>query len=192
MKRDRIALFGGSFDPPHIGHLSVAIAAAEQFQLDEVRWIPNCISPYKKEIPVVDASHRQQMTKLLISVHPRFSIWDIEIVRGGVSYTVDTLKAATEQQSGIDWYLLLGEDAYASFDSWREPDTIREKAQIIVYPRNRGSHKIADDAFLLNGNFIDIASSQIRNLISSGTPTPNLLPKSVVDYIDTHRLYQDT
>ncbi len=192
MKRDRIALFGGSFDPPHIGHLSVAIAAAEQFQLDEVRWIPNCISPQKKEIPVVDASHRQQMTKLLISDHPRFSIWDVEIVRGGVSYMVDTIKVATEQKSGIDWYLLLGEDAYASFDSWREPDTIRQKAQIIVYPRNRCSHKIADDAFLLKGNFIDIASSQIRNLISSRNPTPNLLPKSVVDYIDTHRLYQDT
>ncbi|GMQ80993.1 MAG: nicotinate (nicotinamide) nucleotide adenylyltransferase [Rhodothermia bacterium] len=191
MKRDRIALFGGSFNPPHIGHLLVANAAARQFQLDEIRWIPNHVSPDKKFTPPVSATHRLEMTKLLVADHPSFSVWDIEIVRGGVSYTVDTLNTARAQDPDFDWYLLLGEDTYTSFDAWREPDTIRNLAQIIVYPRNQGSQEINSDALRLSGDFIDIASSQIRELISRGAPLTELLPKTIEEYIRSHQLYQN-
>ena len=190
MKRDCIALFGGSFNPPHIGHLRVANAAARQFQLDEIRWIPNHVSPDKKLTPTINATHRLEMTKLLVADHPLFSVWDIEIVRGGDSFTVDTLNTAWTEDPEIDWYLLLGEDAYASFDSWREPNTIRELAQIIVYPRNPGTQIVPDDVFLLQGDFIDIASSKIRELISRGAPLTELLPKTVEEYICSNQLYR--
>ncbi|TDI72017.1 MAG: nicotinate (nicotinamide) nucleotide adenylyltransferase [Bacteroidetes bacterium] len=203
MKRDRIALFGGSFNPPHIGHLGVASAAATQFQLDEVRWIPNYVSPTKMLVPAIDAVHRLEMTKLVVANHPSFSVWNVEIERGGTSYTVDTLRTARDHHPDVDWFLLMGEDAYSSLDSWREPETIRKFARMIVYPRDQGvraahadqeAHEdqaSPEDILRLQGDFIDIASSRIRELFSTGSDATDLLPKTVEEYIRSHGLYQN-
>ncbi len=195
MKNDRIALFGGSFNPPHIGHVRIAEAAAQQFRLSEVRWIPNYVSPHKGDLNIADARHRLAMTELAAAGDPVFTVSDIEIQRGGHSYSIETLRAVQSSLPECRLYFLLGDDAYATFDAWREPDNIRKLAELIVYPRipaitqdinlKAGDHR-------LEGNYLSVSSSHIRTLLSKGEAVDHLLPDSVREYIFSHRLYFDS
>ena len=144
MNNTRTAVFGGSFDPPHLGHLHVADAATEQFGLDAVIWIPACISPFKLTASYSDADDRIAMIECTIRDRPRYSVSDIEIRRRGISYTIDTLRFIRSAQPDSELFLLIGEDAYASFERWSRPDEIRALAGLIVYPR--GEQPVRPDA----------------------------------------------
>jgi len=195
VRSDRIALFGGSFNPPHTGHVRIAKAAAQQFGLSEVRWIPNLISPHKSDLDVVEARHRLAMTELAATDDPVFTVSDLEIQRGGLSYSIETLRTVRSSLPECRLYLLLGDDAYASFDTWLEPDEIRELAELIVYPRSLAKMseiKTTPGVHRLEGDHVNVSSSHVRSLISKGKPVEHLLPESVRDYIVTHRLYLDS
>lgn len=192
MRSDRIALFGGSFNPPHIGHVGIAETAAQQFRLSEVRWIPNHVSPHKGDLDIADARHRFAMTELVAAGNPIFTVSNIEIQRGGLSYTIETLRAVRSTLPECQLYLLLGDDSYAAFDTWREPDKIRELAELIVYPRSltrNPDFNIKHGDHRLEGDYLNVSSSRIRSLVSRGEPVEHLLPFSVRDYIFSHRLY---
>ena len=210
MNNTRTAVFGGSFDPPHLGHLHIADAATEQFGLDAVIWIPACVSPFKLTSSLSDADDRIAMIECTIRDRPRYSVSDIEIRRKGISYTVDTLRFIRSSHPDSELFLLIGEDAYVSFERWSRPDEIRALAGLIVYPRgeqlertdasdfsdeavNSDASDLSDESgysvSFLDGPRIDVASSRIRKNIKNGQPIDGLVPTCVETYIQSKNLY---
>ncbi len=192
MNIDRLAVFGGSFDPPHIGHVHVAEAAAELFCLDEVIWIPAHRSPFKTDSKMSADSDRLAMIERAIVDYPLFSVSDIELQRGGVSYTIDTLRAIQTDLPDAQLFLLIGEDAYVEFDRWHLPDEIRNMARLIVYPRAherpRRFISVEPDE-CIEGVHMDVSSSDIRKKIKRGESIDGLVPDTVRVYIESNDLY---
>ena len=148
----RIGIFGGSFDPIHVGHLMIAETAREQLRLDRVVFLPAAQSPLKQEVTPADSKARVEMIRLAIGGHPRFMLDQREIDRGGVSYTVDTLKEMTSENfnlgdtaesdtaepgsaQSIDWFFLIGGDSLEDFPRWKSPDEILRLASMAVVAR---------------------------------------------------------
>ena len=188
----RLAVFGGSFDPPHVGHVLVAEKARARLGLDEVRWIPNVISPLKTGSDPAPAHHRMEMARLAAMGRPCFTVSEAEIKRGGVSFTLDTLRAIRAERPEAELFLLLGEDTLESFDAWREPDKVRSLVRLIVYPRGaseEGRKKMGPEDVLLEGARMDVSSTEIRRRLEGGQVVDDLLPESVLAYILSNGLY---
>jgi len=128
----RIGVFGGTFDPVHVGHLAIALAALESVPLDRVLFVPVRRSPLKDRDPLASTADRVAMLETAIASEPRFALTRAELEREGVSYTVDTLE---ELRSQGELFLILGSDALADLPRWRAPDRIRELATILVAAR---------------------------------------------------------
>ena len=158
----RIGIFGGSFDPIHVGHLMIAETAREQLHLDRVVFLPAAQSPLKQEVTPADSKARVEMIRLAIGGHPQFMLDEREINRGGISYTVDTLKEMTSEKfklgdipesntvktdtvktdtaksdaaQPIEWFFLIGGDSLADFPRWKSPDEILRLASMAVVAR---------------------------------------------------------
>ncbi|HKH91695.1 MAG TPA: nicotinate-nucleotide adenylyltransferase, partial [Gemmatimonadaceae bacterium] len=131
----RLGIYGGSFDPPHLGHLLPVIDAVEQLGLDGVRYVPAAIQPLKVGRASASPADRLAMTERLVQGIPGFSVDPAEIDRPGLSYTVDTLAAVAAEVPGAELFLLLGADAYALIDQWRAPERVRALARIVVMVR---------------------------------------------------------
>jgi nicotinate-nucleotide adenylyltransferase len=133
----RLGIYGGSFDPPHLGHLLPVLDAAEQLGLDGVRFVPAAIQPLKAGRATASPADRLAMTERLVQGIPGFTVDPAEIDRPGLSYTVDTLAAVAAEIPGAELFLLLGADAYALFDQWRDPERVRALATIVVMAGRR-------------------------------------------------------
>jgi len=131
----RIGLFGGTFDPIHHGHLLLAESCREQLRLDEVWFVPAAVPPHKQQQPLSPAAVRLEMLKLAIGGHEAFRISEIELARGGVSYTVDTLKAVQRDRPDDELFLLIGADSLVDLPTWRDPRRICELATIATVGR---------------------------------------------------------
>jgi nicotinate-nucleotide adenylyltransferase len=129
-------LFGGSFDPPHLAHLALARAALEQLALDRLVWMPAARSPHKSAQPPAPAADRVAMLRLLTAGEPRFEVDERELHRAGPSYTVDTLRALHAEHPATDWWLVIGQDQYAHFDTWHEWRAILALAGLAVAARD--------------------------------------------------------
>jgi nicotinate-nucleotide adenylyltransferase len=192
----RVALFGGSFNPPHVGHLAVAEAAAEAAGLDRVLWVPAATSPFKQGDPaVVPAEHRLAMTRLAVEGNGRFGVYDGEIRRGGVSYTVDTLRALRAEHPEADLALLLGGDSLAGFAGWREPAAILELARLVVYRRPGYTEAGVPPEVLARVRFVDaplldLSGTAIRARLAAGRTVRYLVPDAVIAYAEAHGLYR--
>ena len=127
----RIGVFGGSFDPVHLGHLILAENCRQQANLDQVLFIPCAMSPHKRDGAHGTDRQRLEMLDLAIGGHRDFVRSDMEIKRGGVSYTIDTLRELEESQPDNEWFFLMGADSLESFSSWKEPDEILETGQAV-------------------------------------------------------------
>ncbi|NBW97825.1 MAG: nicotinate (nicotinamide) nucleotide adenylyltransferase [Planctomycetia bacterium] len=132
----KIGIFGGSFDPVHQGHLIVAECCREQACLDRVLFMPTAIQPFKQERQPASGHDRLEMLTLAVSGNPGFAVSSLEVDRGGVSYTVDTLTAMRAAHPDDDLRLILGPDALASLPEWREPARILELASILAVERD--------------------------------------------------------
>ena len=194
----RIGVFGGSFDPPHVGHLQVARQAADQLGLDTVLWIPARQSPFKLDGKAEDAAHRIAMVNFLVNTDPRFHLDLREIYRPGPSYTIDTLLSLKSEFETATLFLLIGEDSYDGLPKWKDSETIRSLAQVAVYRRETVGTAVgklrADggpDApdVLLSGEPVFCSSSEIRELVSKKNPIDHLVPAEVATYIQANRLY---
>lgn len=192
-----IGLFGGTFSPPHIGHLAVAEAAREQLALDAVVWIPAATSPFKTEVAQPDATHRLEMARLATADHPAFRVDAREIERGGVSYTVDTVRELAAERPNAALFLMLGADSLAGFSQWREPEAILDHARLAVY--HRPGFLWSPDALpaawrdrveTVEGPELAVSSSSIRSLRAAGRSARYLIPEPVRAYLDEHRLYR--
>jgi nicotinate-nucleotide adenylyltransferase len=195
MARLRIGLFGGSFNPPHLAHLIVAEQVREQARLDQVLWMPCYAPPHKNEEELAAPHHRLTMTQLATEGHPQFVVSDLEIRRGGRSYTIDTLRQLQALYPDWDMLLIIGEDSLRTLHTWREPEEIIQLAHLVVYRRPGSTTETIDPRFLARATFVEaplleISATEIRQRCRQGRSIRYLVPESVRHYIYTHRLYQ--
>jgi nicotinate-nucleotide adenylyltransferase len=181
-----IGVFGGTFDPVHVGHLAIANAALDELGLDRVYFVPARRSPLKQDGPVASAQDRLAMLTVATGDEPRFRVSTVELDREGPSFTVDTLE--TLRREG-QLFLILGSDAYADFDRWREPARIRDLATIVLAARPGAPHAPAG-VRMLDSPLMDISSRELRARAARGRSLRYLVPKAALRYIEEHRLYR--
>ncbi|MBL8995875.1 MAG: nicotinate (nicotinamide) nucleotide adenylyltransferase [Gemmatimonadales bacterium] len=191
---EQIGLLGGSFDPPHLGHLFVAYTAFEELGLTSVRLIPTYRQPLKQGRPVTSAEHRVAMCRLLAAEDPRLAVDPLEVERGGLSYTIDTVRAYRAARPSAELVLLLGEDAAATLPQWREPHAIAAEARLVVVSRGEPGPAIPGSIQVesLASRRIDISSTEIRARVGAGLPIRGFVPGSIAEYIARHGLYRTT
>ncbi|HEX9615195.1 MAG TPA: nicotinate-nucleotide adenylyltransferase [Bacteroidota bacterium] len=193
-KRNRIGIFGGSFDPPHLGHLIAAEVARQASSLDAVIFVPAFQPPHKLRTSSARPAQRMEMTRLAVRGNRCFSVSDYEIRRGGISFTVDTLRALVERHPSSEFSLIIGADSFVEFSSWKSPDEIIRMAGLLVYPRTgyeRPSTGMSlPPAEFLRAPVIDLSSSMIRRRVREGLSVRYLVPVPVERYIQTRKLYR--
>ncbi len=190
----RIAIFGGTFDPVHHGHLITAQSVLELRSLDKIIFIPSFISPHKQDVKASAAEHRVNMLNLAIENVPYFEWSDFEINREGVSYTIDTLREFRKQYDHIE--LIVGEDNLLSFDKWKSPEKIIEIATLLVLRRRTArktgiKYPYENNAVFLETPWIDISGTGIRERVRTGMPIDFLVPQNVMRYIYELKLYKE-
>ncbi|MGQ0764099.1 MAG: nicotinate-nucleotide adenylyltransferase [Gemmatimonadota bacterium] len=200
----RIGLFGGTFDPPHVGHIVVASDAFESLSLDQLVFIPNAIQPLKADSRQAGPRERLEMTRLATAGDSRFAVDDSEVERGGLSYTVDTLRRYRSRFVHDELFFLVGADVRGTFSRWREPERIVELAHIAVLNRG-GNGQGAKDALAeistLGGGHrlepvvvatrrIDISSTEVRERISKGLSIRGFVPDAVAEFVGRSGLYR--
>ena len=188
----KLGLFGGSFDPVHLGHLLVAQAAVEELGLDKLFFIPAAQSPFKPENQPAPTPARLQLLRLALAGRTNCKIDEQEIRRGGVSYTIDTLRDYAERFPRAELFYLIGADHAAKLDKWREPDELARLAEFVVIPRPGEPVVEFPKPFrgrILKGFAIEISSSQIRARVKAGLPVDHLVPPFVADAIRAAGLY---
>ena len=203
-----IGIFGGSFNPVHLGHLIMAECCLEQARLDQILFVPAAIPPHKQHKQLAPCDVRLEMLELAISGHGKFSACGVECARGGISYTVDTITALCEQYAGDQLRLILGPDALAGLTHWREPSRLLSLAGILALER-QGIDDL--DAILREPNLkslftaeqrqqiftdrvrvpaIGIRSSKIRLAVAAGQSIHFRVPRAVEKLIENRGLYR--
>jgi nicotinate-nucleotide adenylyltransferase len=183
-------IFGGSFDPVHTGHITVARAALDALALDCLHLIPTSIQPLKQGQMTAPPVHRLAMLRLATRDDDRLLVDDREIRRGGVSYTVETLREMSAEFPGDRLSLLVGADVASELDQWRESDALARLASLVVLTRPGASlPEPAGDWQLLEVPSVPVAASDIRDRLRRHEPIQGLVPDSVAAYIASHRLY---
>lgn len=192
-----VGLFGGSFNPPHLGHLVVAETMREQFGLDVVWWIPAPHPPHKPDAGLAAPRHRLEMTRRAVAGNPGFAVSEIEIERAGPSYTIDTIRALQADHLDHQFSLMLGGDTLNDFPTWRAPEEIAARVPLLVYHRP-GAVMAAPAAGLETevrfavAPLIDISGTDIRARVHAGHSIRYLVPDAVRAYIAEHGLYRAT
>jgi nicotinate-nucleotide adenylyltransferase len=188
----RIGVFGGTFDPPHTGHVLVAGDASEALGLDTVLWIPVARQPLKDGPPLAPAADRRAMVELAIAGDPRFALETLELDRGGLSFTVDTLETLKARREGADLVLLTGVDSWASFDRWRNPERILQLAGVAAIARS-GEEAASHFGYtpeIVTARRVDVSSTEIRDRVRRGLPITGFVTGAVRDHITTAGLYR--
>jgi nicotinate-nucleotide adenylyltransferase len=191
----RIGVFGGTFDPPHVGHLLLASDACDALRLDRLIFVPAATQPFKVHTPpVASPEDRLEMVRLAVAGAAGYSVDDAEISRKGLSFTVDTLEQLSRKNQGAELFLLLGEDTLAGVDQWRNPGRIRELATLAVMRRSgrEGSavEPIAAGAIAVSTRRVDVSSTEIRERLRSGKSIKGFVPESVEQFIEARGLYR--
>lgn len=189
----RLGIFGGSFDPPHLGHLLPVIDAAESLGLDAVRFVPAATQPLKAGRARAGPEHRLAMTERLVNGVPGLAVDSAEIDREGLSFTVDTLASIAARTPSAELVLLIGADAYALFEQWRDPERIRAMASLAVLVRGAGQVPVPGaraGVQVLQTRRVDISSTELRARVADGRTIRGFVPDAVADYIAEHRLYR--
>jgi nicotinate-nucleotide adenylyltransferase len=198
-RRRRIGIFGGTFDPPHVGHVSAACDVADALDLDEVLWVPAGRPPHKPDDVSAPAELRVAMAREAAAADPRFRVSEVELRRPGPSYTVDTLrelldaeKAKAPGDEAPELVLIIGHDQYRTFDRWRAPEEIRRLATLAVMDRG-GERLLAadpDEVVRVPVRRIDVSSTEVRARIERGEDVSALVPEEVLRVIRAEGLYR--
>jgi len=183
---------GGTFDPIHHGHLVAASEVQRVFELDEVVFVPTG-RPWHKET-VTEPEHRYLMTVVATASNPRFTVSRVDIDRGGVTYTVDTLRDLKAQHPDADLFFISGADAIAQIFSWKDLDELWGLAHFVAVTRPGHALSVAglprEDVSVLEVPALAISSTDCRARVRHGAPVWYLVPDGVVQYISKHRLYR--
>lgn len=218
--KERVGLFGGTFDPIHCGHIRAAGEVLERFSLDKVLFIPSFIPPHKERAGIAPARDRLRMVDLACREEPRFAASSIEVDAGEKSYSIITLEKVKRIYPGAWIFFILGVDAFLEIETWRDHERVLEECLFIVMTRPgyrldqadrvlAGSlgekvhhvsetEKIGEDHFQASRIFflpilaLDISSTEVRRRIGTGENIKGLVPDAVGDYIRSHHLYRGT
>lgn len=201
MANNKIGLFGGTFDPPHIGHLILAGEAVSQFKLDRLLWMLTPDPPHKLDNPITPLEHRLPMLQGMIAHNPVFELSRLEIDRPGPHYTIDTVRLLAGQEPNAEIYLLIGGDSLWELPTWRlSADLITAVSKIGVMRRPGDFTDLTAIEAQLPGvtekiHFVDallqpVSSRELRRRIAAGEMYRYYVPPSVYDYIETRHLYR--
>jgi nicotinate-nucleotide adenylyltransferase len=191
---NRIGLLGGSFDPVHNAHVALGEVAMAQLQLDSVRWIP-AGNPWQKTNQLAAAEHRAAMVNLAIAHEPRFVLDRCELDRDGPSYTLDTVRELQASHPGAQWFLIIGQDQYTGFHTWRGWQELLQAVTLAVAGRPGASSEVNVEVRNAGHQpvalpMMGISSTEIRSRIANGQDIADLVPAPVASYIARHSLYQ--
>ena len=189
----RIGLFGGSFDPPHLGHWLAAVDAIERLGLDRVDFIPVFRQPLKGQDPQASPAQRVAMLEAMIAGDSRFAVNPVEIERGGLSFTVDTASAYDGAASGDTLFLLLGRDAASGLARWKEPERLLRLVQLVVLTRGAeefDGEGLGRAALVLPTRRVDVSSTEVRQRAGEGRSLRGFVLDAVADLIRTQALYR--
>ena len=187
-----IGLFGGSFDPVHMGHLLVAQAAREELELSRLFFIPAAQSPFKPERQPLAAAERLRLLRLALEGRPWCEIDEQEIHRAGISFTIDTLRDYVRRFAGARIYYLIGADHVGSLPQWRDSRHLAELAEFVVIPRPGRPEQPLPPPFrgkTLAGFPLGVSSSQVRERVAKGLSIEGLVPRAVAEAIRNNGLY---
>jgi nicotinate-nucleotide adenylyltransferase len=198
---ERIGILGGTFDPPHVGHLWLATLASDALDLDRVLFMPASQPPHKRGRRMSSAADRLLMTRLAIGADPAFEICPLEMERPGPSFTVDSVEELGRLYDGSRLYLLMAADSLAQIDTWREPDRLLAMVEWAVGPRPGSPlparHELrerfgrqASRIHLLDGPSLDVSASEIRRRVAAGRAIRYLVPVAVEEHITRRGLYR--
>jgi nicotinate-nucleotide adenylyltransferase len=183
----RVGVFGGQFDPPHLGHMVVAEEARFRLALDRLLVVPSAAPPHRAA-PATPAETRLRLADAAFAVDPRTEVTRVEIDRGGPSYTVDTLEQLAGEE---ELFLVMGADQYATFPSWERSARIRELATLAVALRP-GAPAPGGDAIVLPNPGVEVSSSEVRRRLAVGEPVRHIVPAPVLQLIGAEGLYRRT
>lgn len=195
----KIGIFGGSFDPIHIGHLIMADSFYHQYNLDKLLFIPSYQSPLKNAEKRISNKQILELINLSITYNENYIVEDYEIMNEGVSYSIDTINYL-EEKYRAEFFLLIGDDQFVQFRKWKEWETILQKVHLVVARRNNFSYndiiksiefykEMGFEVNFLEAPFIEVSSTHIRNCIREDAPFKNLVPEKVYKEIIGKKLY---
>ncbi len=194
----KIGIYGGSFSPPHNGHISAAKQFMDALSLDELLIMPSHISPHKVTDPTLTSRHRYDMAKIAFKDLPRVTVSDYEIQKGDISYTANTLSHFAKEG---ELYFLCGTDMFLTLSRWYRPDIIFQNATIVLASRETGKEQeiiAAKKAYetdfgariiILNNEVLEISSTEVRQALKQGSDVSRYLSQDVEVYIREHNLY---
>jgi nicotinate-nucleotide adenylyltransferase len=194
-----IGIMGGTFDPVHNGHLAAARQLPGIADLDQVWLMPNATPPHRTAAPVASAEDRMRMVELAVAGQPGLHSSRFEVDRGGISYTIDMIRALAREYPGQRFALLLGSDAALQIRSWHEADALLDEASFVIF--NRPETTLAPQTLhelgfaparsrIVHLDTPAIAAHQVRDRLARGASIDDLVPAVVADYIRTHELYR--
>lgn len=200
----RKIFYGGTFNPPHIGHTRLARAVLERGLGDEVIFAPAWLPPHKQDVSLAPFEDRMEMLRLAVKDEEHFVVSDVESRRGGVSYTIDTLHQLSAESPGDRFILLIGSDSLAQFFSWFRVGALVFEYEVLTYPRPGFEVTMEDllehwgpewagklySGIIRNMPVYDISSSEIRETLRTGKNAGEVLNQNVIDYIKTRSLYE--
>lgn len=211
----KTGILGGTFNPIHNAHLRIAEEARDRFALDRVIFIPAALPPHKPTVGELSFADRLEMVRLAVADNPHFAASDLEKVRGGRSYSIDTLRTLHQEHPGDEFYFIIGGDSFRDISTWHDYASIFSLCHLVAVQRPRATfeslakalpvaianefcynepakmltHSSGCNVYALHGVLLDISSSHIRALVRAGRSIRYLVPEAVEQYIQEQRLY---
>jgi nicotinate-nucleotide adenylyltransferase len=201
MSRTKIGFFGGTFDPPHIGHLILASEAAQQFGLSRLLWVLNPDPPHKQEQAITPLPHRLEMLQRMISDNSNFELSRLEIDNPGPHYTINTIRTLMQQEPYADIFLLIGGDSFRDLPTWHLPSELVTAVSKISVMRRPGDFfdmraleaqfpGLTDKVTFIDALLVNLSSREIRRRVSEGDVFRYYVHPAVYEYIESHQLYR--
>ena len=194
MSKEKIGLFFGTFDPIHNGHLRIAKYITEEKLADKVWLVVTPENPIKVGSKISSFNHRFNMAKIATEKYDNIIPSDLEVNLKKPNYTIDTLEYISNKLKDIEFSLIIGEDNYKIFDTWKDYKKIINKYKIFIYPRkgtlNENLHIINENTMYIGGPRIDLSSTNIRKIVSKKSDPKYLISSKVMEYINSNKLYQ--
>ena len=191
-QREKVGILGGTFNPPHIGHLIIAEQVRDQLDLDKIVFLPTAEPPHSSiNKKTISSDIRVELLDLAIHTNPNFEMELYEVEKGGKNYTYNTMKALVDLYPAVDFYFIIGADMIEDLPTWHEIDKLVELVQFVGV--NRPGYAVETDypLIMVDVPLVDISSSAIRKKVAQGCSIQYLVPENVQNYIEREGLYQD-
>ncbi|MFD0896173.1 nicotinate-nucleotide adenylyltransferase [Loigolactobacillus binensis] len=189
--KKQVGIMGGTFNPPHLGHLVMAEAVGSQLGLEKVLFMPDAQPPHHHAKHTIAAKHRLAMVERAIDGNSHFGLERAEIDRGGISYTYDTMVSLKQQHPDTDYYFIIGADMVADLPTWHRIDELIKLVQFVGVKRPEFPATSRYPILWVDAPLLDISSSLIRQRVSQGCSVRYLVPDAVLDYIEEEGLYRE-